>query len=258
MTVTVTDAAQSNQKLEPRRIVLLFSGGIDSTMTACQLAQSYDRVDLLTFKNEYGHYHISRTAKRAKELDRHFPNTFTHRIESVRDLFETLVLDTLQEDYKRFGSGFVWCMGCKLAMHTKTIIHCIEHGILEAADGSSFDTSEMVEQMPTSVAKIRSFYCENDITFENPVYKQKRSDSIRALSEMGFRMGFRIGDRFLGTQPKCKPGELYYMPLLLLGKDPVHPEKSVCDYIDEKINMARQYIDNQFDWRAKQPERKGL
>jgi predicted subunit of tRNA(5-methylaminomethyl-2-thiouridylate) methyltransferase len=225
-----------------KQITLLFSGGVDSTMAACQLAELFEKVHLVSYSNGYGHYLISRTAKRAKELSRHYPGKFQHSIISIRELFESLVIDTLDEDYAKNGSGFIWCMGCKLAMHMHTIIYNTENDIHMAADGSSFDTSEMVEQMPLSVAKIKGFYCEYGITFDNPVYKKKRQDSIKALKTMGFKMGLQIGDRFLGVQPKCKPGELYYMPLLLRGTPPNHQEKMIGTYIDAKIEWARDYL----------------
>ena len=241
---------------ERSQITLLFSGGVDSTMAACMLAGSHDRVHLVSYANGYGHYRIGRTAKRAKELDRHFPGRFTHSILSVREIFEALVIDSLQDDYREFGSGFVWCMGCKLAMHIRTICYNVEHDILLAADGSSFETSEMVEQMPVSVGKVKRFYCEYGITFENPVYTHRREDSIRGLREMGFRMGLRIGDRFLGVQPKCKPGELYYMPLLLRGTEPDHREETIARFIDRKIDWARDYIDTYVGQRLRARERK--
>jgi hypothetical protein len=234
----------------PRRTTLLFSGGVDSTMAACKLAETYDAVDLVSYTNGYGHYKILRTAKRARELARHYPNVFTHQVLSVQELFEDLVLNSLDADYARFGSGFVWCMGCKIAMHVRTIIHNVEKGIYMVADGSSFATSEMVEQMPVSVARIKGFYCEYGITFENPVYTMEREASIQGLKDRGFRLGLRVGDRFLGTQPKCKPGELYYMPLLLLGREPAHDEKKIAAFIDEKLVGARRYIARHFDARG--------
>jgi len=236
---------------DKREITLLFSGGVDSTMAACNLASSYESVHLVSYFNGYGHYRVSRTAKRAAELSRHFPGTFTHSIISIQDIFESLVIHSIWDDYREFGSGFIWCMGCKLAMHIRTIIYNIDHDIHLSADGSSFETSEMVEQMPISVAKVKGFYCEYGIRFENPVYQLRREDSIQSLHNMGFRMGLRIGDRFLGIQPKCKPGELYYMPLLLRGTEPDHKEELVARHIDAKIDWARGYIDQYFGNREK-------
>lgn len=237
----------SESRENPKTITLLFSGGVDSTMAACKLAETYESVNLVTYTNEYGHYRINRTAVRAEELNRHYPGKFKHSIISVRELFEQVVLNDIEKEYRKWGSGFVWCMGCKLAMHIRTILYNVENEIYMTADGSSFATSEMVEQMPISVSKIKGFYCEYGITFENPVYTIRREESIQALRDMKFKMGFRIGDRFLGVQPKCKPGELYYMPLLLRGTEPEHSEGIVGGFIDEKLEWARRYIHDYFE-----------
>jgi len=224
------------------RVALLFSGGVDSTVAAMRLAESYERIDLLSFHHDYGQYKIRRTARRAAELQRHFPHTFSHRIISIRRAFEQLVLDSLEADYRKYRSGFIWCMGCKIVMQTRTIIHCLDNDIRVAADGSSGETSEMVEQQPASVAKLRAFHGEYGISFITPLYDAGRAESINFLVEKGFKLGPRLGDRFLGIQPKCRPGELYYLPFLLLGAPPDHAEERVAAFIDEKLAMARKQI----------------
>jgi hypothetical protein len=55
-------------------------------------------------------------------------------------------------------------------------------------------------------------------------------------------MGLRIGNRFLGVQPKCVPGELYYMPYLLFNKALEHEKHLVTKFIKEKSQSADQYI----------------
>jgi predicted subunit of tRNA(5-methylaminomethyl-2-thiouridylate) methyltransferase len=224
---------------EAKRIALMFSGGVDSTMAALRLAERYDGVDLVTYHNGYGHYKMMRTARRANQLAKRHPNVFTHNILSIQNDFERFVLSSLEQDYDDHGSGFVWCLGCKLVMHMRTVLFCLEKGITMAADGSSGDTAEMVEQMPASVQRIRRFYQEYGIGYETPVYEAKRADSITELKRLGYKLGIPIGDRFLGSQPKCKPGELYYMPYLLLGIEPDHQEARVTGYIDAKLKAAR-------------------
>ena len=239
-----------------KRISLLFSGGVDSTMAACKLAETFEQVDLISFDNGYGHYRIDRTAKRAEELYGRYPGVFRHSIISVRKLFEEMVINDIFELYRQYGSGFIWCMGCKLSMHIRTILYNVQHGIYLTADGSSFATSEMVEQMPASVARVKGFYCEYGITFENPVYEIRREESIAELQKRGFRMGFKVGDRFLGVQPKCKAGELYYMPLLLRGTEPDHQQDRVIAFIDEKLDWARKHIADHFDRHGLSLDRK--
>jgi len=230
-----------------RRISLMFSGGVDSTFAAVTLARDYDEVHLLSYCNGYGHYKVGRTRRRAGELKARFPGKFSHTILSVQDIFEALVIDTLREDYRRFRSGFIWCLGCKLSMHARSILYNLEHGISCMSDGSSMDTSEMVEQMLISISMIRLLYRDYGIEFVTPVYEVSRDEERLRLSEMGFRMGIPIGNRYLGVQPKCKPGELYYLPYLIFRQPPKHDEGPVAEFIRDKGAQVRPMIDARLD-----------
>lgn len=223
------------------RISLMFSGGVDSTSAAALLAREYDVVHLLTFGNGYGHTRIDRSEARAEELRRHYGDRFTHTIDSVRSLFERILPDPTA-DFERYGSGFVWCMGCKLAMHTRSVLHNLEHGVPDIADGSSGSTGEMVEQMPLSMRLVREFYAEYGIRYRTPVYDIPRDDEIAMLETEGFRMGVRVQDRFLGIQPMCTPGVLYYLPFLTLKQPPKHDEEAVQAFIEDKLHIARAHI----------------
>lgn len=221
---------------------LMFSGGVDSTSAALLLAKHHDLVHLLSYGNGYGHYKIERTRHRARELQQQTGIPFRHTVTSVRELFDRFVVDDLDAEYQRWGSGFVWCLGCKLAMHTRSILYCLAHGVPLLADGSSDSTSEMVEQAPPALNRFRAFYADHGITFDNPVLGVPREESIRSLERQGFRMGIRVRDRFLRVQPKCRPGELYYMPFLLFGQPPAHEPDRVEGFLDEKISLAKTII----------------
>ncbi|NOZ02602.1 MAG: hypothetical protein GXP54_12030 [Deltaproteobacteria bacterium] len=230
------------EKTNGNQVSLMFSGGVDSTTAALRLAEKYDRVHLLTFRNGYGHYRLNRTRKRVKELKRHAGDRFVHHMESVQPLFEMMLADAL-EDYRRAGSGFVWCLGCKMAMHTQSVLYNLRHGIREMTDGSSQSTGEMVEQMLLAVYMVREFYEHYGIEYRTPVYTIPREEEIENLRKRRFRMGWRIGDRFLGIQPKCRPGELYYLPFLVLNQPPTHDEEKVSRFLREKRELAHAYIE---------------
>ena len=224
-------------------VSLMFSGGVDSTTAALELARRHGTVHLLTYRNGYGHYTLERTRRRVRELRRVAGDHFVHTLESVQELFELLVIDDLRAEYRRNGSGFIWSLGCKMAMHTRSILYNLEHGIRVMSDGSSRSTGEMVEQSLLSLYLFREFYGEYGIEFKTPVYTIPREEEIRRLKEQGFRMGIRIRDRFLGVQPKCRPGELYYLPFLLFDQPPRHDEDRVAEFIDAKREVAGAYIE---------------
>ena len=228
--------------LDNKQVSLMFSGGLDSTTAAINLARDYDKVHLLTYYNGYGHFYIKNSQKRAKELSRKISGKFTHSIISIEDLFKEIVINKLPEDYLEYKSGFIWCLGCKMCMHTRSIIYNLQNNIRFMADGSSADSDEMVEQMALSVSLIAMFYEKYQINYFVPVYKQTRKEKIKVLKELNFRMGLQIGDRFLGVQPKCVPGELYYMPYLIFNKAMDHEKLCVAKFIKDKHELAEQYI----------------
>ena len=110
------------------------------------------------------------------------------------------------------------------------------------ADGSSRSTGEMVEQSLLSLYMFREFYASFGIEFTTPVYDIPREEEIRKLEQQGFRMGLRVLDRFLGVQPKCRAGELYYLPFLLFDQPPAHDDDQVADFIERKTAVARELV----------------
>jgi len=217
-----------------RDVALMFSGGLDSTCAAVTLLDEHPRIHLLTYTNGYGHYAVGRVRRRLRELERRFPDRFVQQVVSIRELFDELLVDRITEEYGKYRSGFIWCLGCKLAMHARSILYCRENDIGFMTDGSSADTNEMVEQMPVSVALIRDLYARWGVTFSTPVYDIPRSGKRRLLDEMGFFRGLPVGDRAFFIQPRCIPGELYYLPFVLLGQAPRHDEETVGRFIRDK------------------------
>jgi len=242
---------EAELKHKENEISLMFSGGVDSTMTAIMLSRQYDKVHLLTYGNGYGHFRLDRTRRRAEELQQKISmDKFTHTLMPLKDLFEDITVRPFMGDYRRYGSAFIWCMGCKLSMHALSILYNLEHGITRMSDGSSADTDEMVEQMTISLRLTRDFYARYGICYENPVYNMGRKEEIRQLMQMKFKMGFRVLDRFIGTQPRCIPGEVYYLPYVLLGITPDHQEEKVAEFIREKRQVLERYIEDQLRQRG--------
>lgn len=223
-------------------VALMFSGGLDSTYAAVTLLEEHDRVHLLTYTNEYGHYAVGRVRRRLRELEQRFPGRFIQEIISIRELFDALVVDRLAQEYRTYRSGFIWCLGCKLAMHARSILYCRENGLRYMTDGSSADTDEMVEQMAVSVALVRSLYARWEVSFSTPVYDVPRGEKRRVLDGLGFFRGLPVGDRAFFIQPRCIPGELYYLPFVLLGQAPRHDEEVVARFIRAKGDELDQWL----------------
>lgn len=236
--------------VKPKEIALMFSGGIDSTATAVMLAEQYERVHLITYKNGYGHYYHHRTLHRVEELNRKLGNKFHYTLISTKGHFDEILVKSVLADYQQYRSGFIWFMGCKMAMHMRSALYCLEHGLLRMTDGSNEDTSEMVEQMLISLTLIQQFYSQNGITFGTPVYEVRRDASRRYIDSLGLKMGIQVMDRHLCIQPTCLAGELYYMPYLLFNKRVRHDEATVARFIDEKQAICQKILERMLAGRG--------
>ena len=223
-------------------VALLFSGGLDSTTAALRLSETHERVHLLTFSRGYGHYFLDTPGRRADELRKAVGDRFEYELIDIKPLFEKVVLPTIVADYKKYRSGFVFCLGCKVCMHAQAVAWCREHDVKLVADGSSGDTSVFVEQRPSTLRLIIDFYREHGIEFFTPVFEQTREEKRRFLKSKGVGMGTRIGDRHIGVQPKCVPGELYYLPTVLFGIPPKHEDESIAEFFAEKAALAREVL----------------
>ncbi len=233
-------------------VALMFSGGVDSTMAAALLAERFDRVHLLTYHNGHGTAWMGRSAKRVEELRaRYGAERFTHTLDSTQSFMQEVVTRDLVDNYREYRSGFIWCMGCKLAMHARSAIYCLENGVRHMADGSSGSTQEMVEQMVVSLSLIRLFYASYGIDFTTPVYDIPREDEQAELRSRGFRMGVQILGRNVGIQPQCYAGLTYYAPYLLFHKAPDHDEVNVARFIRDKSTIAHAIVTRWFEGQGR-------
>jgi predicted subunit of tRNA(5-methylaminomethyl-2-thiouridylate) methyltransferase len=234
-------------EIKENEIALMFSGGVDSTATAIMLAEKYDKVHLITYKNGYGHYYHHRTKKRVDELNKALGDRFIYSLISTKDYFDEIVVNSVLKDFKKYKSGFIWFMGCKMAMHMRSAIYCMENGLRLMSDGSNEDTNEMVEQMLVSLTLIRFFYEHYGIEFGTPVYEISREESRQLIKKLKLNMGVQVMDRHLCIQPTCIAGELYYMPYLLFNKKVKHDEVVISEFIEEKQKICDAIMQRHFD-----------
>jgi len=231
-------------------VVLLFSGGLDSTLAATVLAKEFDKVHLLSISRGYGHTKIERTARRFEELkDRLDADRFTHTIISAKRLFRQVVLRTLIRDILRYKGLFVICVGCKLVMHTVGSIYCLEHGIHNIADGASGATEWMSDQAAVTLEGYRQLHDAFGIRYSNPVVKiNDREHEREALRELGLSTGRKVAGRDLGTQPVCLYGDaLTFLRESLFKVSLPVSDKAIAGYIAEKKPQLMRHVDRHFE-----------
>lgn len=188
----------------------MYSGGLDSTLTALTLAEEFEKIFLVTYSRGYGHWFANRAEKRIAPMEKHLDRrVFTFFTASVKDLFKKVVLDTLISDFRKYRALFMMCVGCKMAMHARTVIYNLEHCIPCTADGAAQTTSWMPDQKPITINEYRRLHTDYGIVYSNPVYNvESREKARERLHQSGLETGTRIGDRDFGTQPFCLYGDV--------------------------------------------------
>lgn len=152
--------------MEEKKLAVLFSGGVDSSLAVALTAQIYNRITCLTFKR-FGIFGESQIDKSLKRLQRRFPNVI---FESVILPIDRFYQSLLKGERLNFMSLSI-CGLCKLAMHWRTIIYCIDNKINEVCDGSESSMIQYPDQNEQiMLADIQKLYRELGINYFNPVF----------------------------------------------------------------------------------------
>ena len=222
-------------------VVVLFSGGSDSTLTASLLSEMHPVVHLITYSHKAMSFHTKAANAVAYLRKAHGEHKFVHSFLEINDLMELLYLRELPEDLREYGTyALPMCCGsCKLAMHVRTILYCRDKGARYAADGSNSELSDLFpEQMIPVLDLYRQLYLRYGIVYENPVFDVARSD--HRLFERGVtpKRDYKTEHVVYSNQHSCAAGVMLYgytlgVALPLLGKS---ANKDVAEhYIAKKI-----------------------
>ena len=97
-----------------KKISLMYSGGLDSTLTALTLGKTYDKVHLLTYKRGYGHWFVKWSSTRVDELDQYLGKpTYTQVMMSSKELFKKMVIEcNLTVFYVRYNKSYCVITAC--------------------------------------------------------------------------------------------------------------------------------------------------
>jgi len=244
---------------------IFFSGGTDSTATAILAKDIYKKIHLLTFDRgiAYGMASPERPRKYADRLIERFgPDKFCHQIISIREVFKKLFADNFKEYLKRYGAHTMglFCPSCRVAMHTESIIYCLENRIPIMIDGSTAE--QAFEQSPEILQEYRKLDHEYGIKYSNPIYcagdkhaRQKLLYDNGISDHERFRYailgGTSDGIMFHETQPTCvfSPfvGAYYRFLYHLFGHTEEQERGEEVEFTRTRKDYARQYIREHFE-----------
>ena len=124
-------------------IVVLFSGGTDSTLTAALMAEEFRKVYLITY-DRFGLFSITNPKINVEKLKNKFgDNKFTHKVIRLDRLFKFVSYERYLRNFIRYRFFLLSTCGlCKLAMHIRTVIFCLNNPFIREKSESKFLPNE--------------------------------------------------------------------------------------------------------------------
>lgn len=236
------------------KIGVMFSGGLDSTLTALRLAERFRHVHLVTYGMGRGLRFMGNSKYHVRELRQILgEDRFTHHLVDNARLFRQ-VRKGFVHDYVEYCDNkapFIYCLACKLAMHARSIIFCLENGLRYWADGAIEAQNDRPEMMPSVLKQLEELYDAYGIEFSSPIYYYgSRDDERRELLRRGFTLGLRTGDLHKTVQPLCIPGAVY-----AYWHYSAYPsEQDVVRFARDKLPLVRKLIWLYFEEKGGVPD----
>lgn len=224
-------------------VCIQFTGGKDSTLLAALMAQQYEKVSLLSFRNPLivNLDKIPLNVKKLRQLlgDDKFEHTFMSNESLLKEIYAGQWTRDLRK-YKTYSANN-FCGACRLAMITLTIVHCLKNGISSVRDGANrtgFDLSQQV----WSLAILKDFYKEYDIDYDFALYESSRND----IDLLKLGLSSEPPMIFYRSQPLCQGGgevhNIYFRCYFLPQYGREARQRKDIEWLEDKLNVCRKFI----------------
>jgi len=231
--------------MEKTELAIMFSGGTDS-LALYALASSGHHPDLprplhihlLHMLNGMSRFHDfprQRFETARQILTRQVTLDSAAKLPEARmveldmgRLFQGLWLDRYEEFMPRYNGKNLVCVACKVAMHTRAVIYCLENFIPHLVTGYARRQEYYPEQTPVFMEKIAAFSAGFGIRTYFPVYEDLEDEMItrHLLEDFGLPS---TG----GGERKC----LFCQTLTTAT------EKEIGRYLDDMLPLVKEYIE---------------
>lgn len=236
-----------------KKFVLLFSGGLDSTLEVVERMKTHREAHLLTFNNGYC-VNTQGSLRRASEMkDRFGANRIIDSLVNTKPLMQT-ILEDFKALWREYRSPLIVDMGCKMASVTELILYAKNNDIEEISDGASVGQTQVFIQHPEFSAHVKPLITSYGLRFLQPLlFDMDRSEKIAMLEELGFDRGSKVLEKLhitsqLKHQPFCLVGfstffftsPLRKIPLVQRYDLPMNQAKELWDAL---LPRATAYLD---------------
>lgn len=170
----------------PKKVLVLFSGGRDSSSVAVEMVRAGYKVKLFTYqmKELVGPHGDSAPDIRHMEL----MNTFPQHIDEKRVIVKNLYLIKKLAIDKTNITHVVYPIAATLAIHSNAILYCLENDIHDIASGYSGYQAKLdryIEQRSNFFKLMKNFLKEYDIKYHAPIIEKSKEEVIDILEQCG-------------------------------------------------------------------------
>jgi hypothetical protein len=189
-------------------IALMYSGGLDTTVSAAILAKRFKRVHLITFDNGVCIRKRSSLIHVADLKNKFGEDKFIHKIISSADLFAK-IRKGIWGYFRQYNSPLVFDLCCRLSMETALVIYCLKNNIQHAADSNNVAQDAIFLQQADYLKIVDNFFKGYGINLIHPVYDHEcRLERMDKLKSLGLQKGYKILEKIgitsqLFNQPFC-------------------------------------------------------
>ena len=168
------------------KIAVLFSGGTDSTAAAALMLDRYNSVHLLTFTHSGITKKDNAAASAAALIRKYGAERCLHRMIDIDTFYKKITYHDYADSLIRYGLFNISTCGlCKMTMHMRTIIYCLDNGINAAADGANKNQAPFPFQMKEVIEDLTILYKKFGVEYSNPVFGYDFPDDIDWLHKLG-------------------------------------------------------------------------
>ncbi len=170
-----------------KETILLYSGGTDSTLAASIAAGQFDKIHLITYKR-FGLFSVTNPLINVKKLKVKFgEDKFTHAIIPVDKLFKKVSYENFLINLIKYRFFLLSTCGlCKLAMHIRTLIYCLDNNISYVCDGANQGMYLFPDQMEKVIDETKKMYAFFGINYFNPVFEFEGPQDIDFADRLHF------------------------------------------------------------------------
>lgn len=171
-----------------KKVLILFSGGRDSSATVIEMIRAGYKVKLFTYRSGFPEL-VGRNGDSAPDIrHKELLNCFSEFIDSDRVIKVNMYLIRKLGIEKTNKTHVVYPIVLALAIHVNAILYCIKNNIKHIASGySGYQAKEerYIEQHDTFCNLSRAFLAEYNIKYHTPVINKTKEEIIDILEQCG-------------------------------------------------------------------------